>query len=94
MSEHQSNVGWPAGLEPALPGPQPGVLPLGRQPQGAAITIQCIWCGSRVNDVAGRRGRPRLWCGAGCRNKAYRARLILADGASAGGNGHEPSSPQ
>lgn len=50
------------------------------------ITVHCIWCATEILDLVGRRGRPRQWCGAGCRNKAYRARLILAEHAT-GGNG-------
>ena len=59
--------------------------------QPAVIVVHCIWCNGPRDDVAGRRGRPRLWCSASCRNRAYRARLILADAAS-GGHGDDQTS--
>lgn len=79
-----------AGVEPASPVPQTGGSPLALRP---AIVVHCIWCNAPRNDVAGRRGRPRLWCGAGCRNKAYRARLIMADCVPTGDDGHAPALP-
>ena len=59
--------------------------------QPAVIVVHCIWCNGPRDDVAGRRGRPRLWCSASCRNRAYRARLILADAASGGHNDDQAS---
>ncbi|MDR7303489.1 hypothetical protein [Haloactinomyces albus] len=36
----------------------------------------CAWCGRRVPD-AGRVGRPRLYCGQSCRQRAYERRAAV-----------------
>ena len=78
MTAHPNIMEGRARVELASSVPQTDGSPLALRP---TITVYCIWCRTPRVDIAGRRGRPRLWCNAGCRNKAYRARLIMADTA-------------
>lgn len=39
----------------------------------------CFWCGGRVPE-SGRGGRPRLYCGQSCRQRAYERRTAMHRG--------------
>lgn len=39
----------------------------------------CGWCGRRLPD-AGRMGRPRMYCGQSCRQRAYERRTAVQRG--------------
>ncbi len=71
--------------EPATePGPEPGSK---REPmparhvaaagQGSGTERRCGWC-RRVLPQAGSVGRPRLYCGQACRQRAYEQRSATA----------------
>ena len=67
----------PAVKPATMPATKPDVKHVAAAGQGSGTDRRCGWC-RRVLPQAGSVGRPRLYCGQACRQRAYEQRSATA----------------